>query len=342
MKKFFLGSCGLVLFLIGIGFAGPPKWLSNGYDKKYPAEKYLCGVGVGKTLEEARASARAEISRIFRTRIVQAESNKQSETNIAGRKNIAETRSETAVQTYQTTAMVLEGIEIADTYFDKKQKNYYARAVLNRQNARQAISRQMSDIDMEIEKDFSLVQKTEATLAKIPLLEKILKLQQEQQELARQRHILEPNYPGNIARVTDETALHQLKKKIKFAFAESSSPEVREVLSEKITAAGFEVASSSAISTAEYPLIVIDSRIKISPSDRENPRWKFARWEINQNLLNDGQIISSRYQNGEESQLTMEAALQRARDKSRQIAAELFRNQIAGDIFKEIAEVQNE
>lgn len=330
MRKIFL--LVVLLFSTVFVFARKPEWLTNGYDRKYSPDKYLCGVGVGQTLDEARTNARAEISRIFRTTIAQTATNIQKETSSTSQKT--ETAIQTSVRTDEATFSVLEGIEITDTYFDKKQKTYYARASLNRQNAKKMIVQRMQEIDEEISKNFSASEKTASTLEKISLLQKVLKLQKEQEELARQRHILEAGYPGFI-KLVNESVLEELKKKVKFTFSPKTSPELKPILAEKINSCGFVVVDTATISSESEPVIVVEAEIKISPSLRENPNWKFALWEIRQNLLVNNQNISGRYQKGEESQLTEEAARQRAQAKAEAVSGELILDQIQKDILKD-------
>ena len=120
-------------------FAGKaPEW-TNGSSAKYSEKIYLIGVGVGDTLDAARSSARAEIAKIFRSRIVQLGQETRSERNSQnGSSSQFAMQQDTALSTSVSTDELLQGVEIAETWLNDKQQTYYALAVLNKKKTQQA------------------------------------------------------------------------------------------------------------------------------------------------------------------------------------------------------------
>jgi hypothetical protein len=138
----------LALGIPVLAWAGKvPDWVTGGASAEYPAEKYMVGIGrakdtgnEGKDLETAENSGRAEIGGQIR---VQLESTLT--TRVAEEQKYAQTKHRSKARTRGTQEVVsdimakvnleLEGITIADTHYNKKEKQYYALAVMERRVA---------------------------------------------------------------------------------------------------------------------------------------------------------------------------------------------------------------
>jgi len=141
----------LVALALGIpvlAWAGKvPDWVTGGASAEYPAGKYMVGIGRAKGTgnevkdrETAENSGRAEIGGQIR---VQLESTLT--TRVAEEQKYAQTKHRSKARTRGTQEVVsdimakvnleLEGITIADTYYNRKEKQYYALAVMERRVA---------------------------------------------------------------------------------------------------------------------------------------------------------------------------------------------------------------
>ncbi len=134
-------SCSVASFAMS-----QPDWVS-GESKKYPKKDYIVGVGIGYNQDAAKSAAQAEIAKIFSLNVQQTatDTNKESTVKKASKKEVEnEVSAQTA--TTVTTSGTLEGVEIADTWFNKKTKNYYALAVLNKSKVKRDLTSQIDDV----------------------------------------------------------------------------------------------------------------------------------------------------------------------------------------------------
>jgi hypothetical protein len=139
----------LQIFLIAGSrlFAGdePPAWVKSGRDARFPERLYIQAVGQAAkqgTPDEDRARAEAEA----RKQIAQ-----YLQVNITSKNLVIKFESQTG-ETFQEqslqkmleeTKVTLSGSSIEGYYFDKKQKTYYALAVLDRRIASKAMHTEM-------------------------------------------------------------------------------------------------------------------------------------------------------------------------------------------------------
>jgi hypothetical protein len=131
-------------------FGAPPGWVS-GKDPNYPSAQYLVGVGKGPKQESAEIDARAEISRIFESKINSVMKDFQSaasSVNSAGKGVSVEVQ---AVQQFTkvTTQKTLSGVEIRER--GKDGATFYALAVLDRAQCANSLSEEIEALDSKIE-----------------------------------------------------------------------------------------------------------------------------------------------------------------------------------------------
>jgi len=144
----------------------PPDWIS-GFSGKYPEQTYLLGIGLGDSLDEARSAARAEISKVFKANVTQFSRDTKQESSIQQyNKNRISGSMKTELETSVFTEEVLEGVEIADTWLDEKNKTYYALAVLNKTKTRALLAGQVAEQEEIIQSRFELAKKITTALEK--------------------------------------------------------------------------------------------------------------------------------------------------------------------------------
>src|SRR3989339_359376 len=110
-------------------WAKAPDWIS-GSSEKFPSDRFLVGIGIAGNPDAARSAARAEIAKIFKSRVSQTTSDTQAERilrNGSGMKSSASDSVE--MKTQVSTDEILEGVEIADLQNDTKNRICYALAV---------------------------------------------------------------------------------------------------------------------------------------------------------------------------------------------------------------------
>ncbi len=115
-----------------------PEWLEGGRDHRFPTQRYLVGVGSGpatgdETADTNRAdsAARANIAKQIQVQVKEAITDIQREEE--GKKGSA--GSVTEVKSESSVDLSLEGVTIAERYFDSKRDIHYSLAVLERSDA---------------------------------------------------------------------------------------------------------------------------------------------------------------------------------------------------------------
>lgn len=116
----------ITFFSYGAGlYSKPPKWAISPEDY-YDKEKYLIGVGEGDTLENAKSAAFASLASIFGTTIEQ---------DIRSTETLTDESSSSSIQQDIRLASQhnLVNVKIDKTYNDKREKTYYAIAVMDKE-----------------------------------------------------------------------------------------------------------------------------------------------------------------------------------------------------------------
>lgn len=130
--------------------AAPPGWVS-GKDPRYGRQEYLVGVGKGPKQESADLDARAEISRIFESKIKSVMQDFQgaaSTVNSAGKGVSVEVQS-IAQLTKVTTSKTLKGVELRERGRDGS--TFYTLAVLDRTQCVNALTEEIETLDQKID-----------------------------------------------------------------------------------------------------------------------------------------------------------------------------------------------
>ena len=294
-----------------------PAWVT-GPDPKYPDTKYVTGVGVGTDLDGARSNARAEIARTFQARVQQTLTDIQTESSTSSGKNrsAAQGTQKSQSDTKLTTDTLLEGVTVAETYYDKKSKKNYALAVLDKIALRRTLSTQI------IEKEQALsAAKTRADSAATPLdraraLSAAMAVSRERDELSTRRRVVDPAGMAELSGGSTaelETALEKAIAAIPITVT-AEGPEgskLREAVVAQINGLGVSVSNGGTTGLA------VKAKLEIAPFERGVPEWTFFQWNGTVDLtdVSSGKVVASSTKDGVEGHLTVTTA------KSKTIAA---------------------
>jgi hypothetical protein len=136
----------LIVFILmpSVVFAeSRPDWISGGRHLSFSPKQYLTGIGIAPVtddsvvdIQKADNSARAEIAKQIKVSLYEDISTQEENVSETGydRKVTSKERSKLKIslKNRQSVNMTLEGIEIAERYFDPKANLYYSFAVLNK------------------------------------------------------------------------------------------------------------------------------------------------------------------------------------------------------------------
>ena len=134
LRKIFLSL--LLFFSSAFAFSAAPKWLTD-ISSDFPSEKYIRAVGEGKSKDEAKNSALAELSAYFSQTVETSVKANQFLFSQTGKSSKSKSeRSESIFRQINTSSISnLFSVQYTDFYYDKKQKVYSICSYIPREEA---------------------------------------------------------------------------------------------------------------------------------------------------------------------------------------------------------------
>jgi LPP20 lipoprotein len=206
MKRIVLIFTVSVFCLQGCFGNKKPKWITY-RDKEYTKAEYIMGVGESYSMDLAKKYAVAEIAKVFSSEVMSSASFYESETDSSTSEDTQATASsQNASQRVNTkTDKVIEGAQIAESWFDKENNRYYALAVLNREKASAKLKEQIASMDEKISWFESEIPKASSKFNKIKAGLNVLSLLNMRESLISDLQIINPS---GKSEVSDLGALH--------------------------------------------------------------------------------------------------------------------------------------
>ena len=319
-----------------------PSWV-DGDSRQYPQKDYITGVGYATNRQNAEDNARAEISKIFYARI-QSRSRVYQQYLQTGNTENAETRLRVNIEemTKVSTRKVLSGVRIAQIYRESgSEKIYYALAVLERRQAQHNLTYQIQELDREILRLLNEAEDTDDTLIKVKLLKRCLESFLQRQLYDAELRIVDPGGKG-ISPQASFTDIHSLLSKtllhgfwIGVLIEGNRASEIRQALVEAFNQKGFAV-----IADNQKAHVLARGSTQITPIDQGPSQWKFVRWKVNFNLIDQrgGAAFGSVTKTGKEGHLTLSQAEERAVQKIQKTLAPDLAEQLTRFIYRQSAQ----
>lgn len=150
MKKIILIFCLISVCGFCSGKNKTPDWVVSA-GKKYPQKEYITAVGVSGDLNSAYDKARSQIAGVFSSEItVKSLVSEGETTQDYGENKKTQTYTDVAQDIQTTSKKEVQGIEIADWWYDEENDTFYALAVLNRKKAGAILRNKISETNSEI------------------------------------------------------------------------------------------------------------------------------------------------------------------------------------------------
>lgn len=339
----FIAGSGLLLWITLPLYAASPLWI-KGDDPKYPKNIYVTGVGISSDLDGARSNARAEVSKVFQAKISQTATDRQTESSAASgkKRGPAQSTQENETLTNVSTDGLLQGVDIAETWFDKKRKRYYALAILNKTKVRAGLSSEIAEKEEAIQSLQRKLPQATTPLEQAKLLSKAVKLSRERTELVARRRVVDPADAPDIGAESQtaklESQLNDCLSKIEFIVetADDADGRLKSVVTSKITEQGFKVVAAADESSPDTPVLMVKCLLKVESFDRGHPSWKFYNWSGTVNLSDEGgKTLASSSPSGQEGHLQDETAKAKARMAGTEALGKDVQNQISKYILGE-------
>lgn len=322
MKRTVFGAVMLVCLVSCQAFAERvPDWV-KGKSKQYTKTGYLSGIGSGETLDAARSSARAEIAKVFSTRIAQYASDESRErSSKKGSKYRLETSGDYRVQTLVSTDEMLDGVEVPETWYSEKKKTYYALAVMDRQKQNSALAAKILDAEVLIARGRNEAKLASSPLKKLKALGGVLSNIAVKEGLIAKKRIIGPAAVADISGPSDRSETEkQMKSEIDnilFAIMTGNDTTgLKSIVGSRVTGLGFKTVDSLPEKLPEgKSFIIIKCGMEIMPVDKKSADWKFYDWAIS-GMLADASFPDENFaiiqRRGQSSHLTDEAAKNKA------------------------------
>ncbi len=293
-----------------------PAWV-NGDSIQYPSSKYLTGVGYGPDRKSAEDKARAEIAKIFFSKIDSRTRSYQDylQTTSKGKSKIEETLSIEEI-TKVSSQKVLSGVRISHVYHETGTESmFYALAVLNREQSAKILRDKIGELDRGIKGILASANRAEDMLTKVKYLKRSI-----------QEHILREAYDAELrivsrsgGGVSPPVSFTELKSKLEsvllrdfligVAVSGSRANEIQDALVQGLNQQGFSI--SEDLSRAN---VIVRGTVKIGPLDRGTSEWKYVQWRTHFDMVDKRgeSVFGSVNKSGREGHLNLTQAENRA------------------------------
>ena len=238
-----------------------------------------------------------------------------------------------------TTDKVLENVQVLDTWFDQKKRQYYALAGMNRPQAETAMVERLNELDRTIHAEVNEARQTQDKLARVRNLKRAAKNLILREAYNTDLRVIRPSGQGipaayRVAELTTE--LEQfLTGNLRMAVEISGdqAEPVDRALIEGLSREGFSmVGRDGGTGAAE---LLIKGTVRLWPLDVKDPQFRYVRWCTDAVIheLPAQRMIGAVSKGGKEGHLTeREATAKAVRVMQQEFSSDLA-HLIAGYIY---------
>jgi hypothetical protein len=299
-----------------------PDWV-DGESIQYPPSQYLTGVGYAPDRKSAEDKARAEIAKIFYSKIDSRTRSYQDylQTTSKGKARTEETVSIDEI-TKVSTQKVLSGVRISNVYQDTGQESlFYALAVLDRDQSAMILRDKIQELDQGIEGLQIRAEGEEDMLAKIKFLKQSI-----------QNYVLREAYDAELRIVSRSGTgisplIHftEIKSRLEsillrdffigISVTGSRAGEIQEALIQGLNQQGFSI--SEDLTKAH---VLVRGAVEIKALERGTPEWKYVQWRAHFDMVDrkGGSVFGSVSKTGRQGHVSLQQAENRAVRKIRE------------------------
>jgi len=298
-----------------------PEWV-DGDSIQYPSSRYLTGVGYASDRKSAEDRARAEIAKIFYSKIDSRTRSYQEyvQTTSKGKSRAEETFGMEEI-TKVSTEKVLSGVRISKVYQETGAAPlFYALAVLDREQSATMLSDKIQELDNDIKGLLIRAQGEEDTLATVKSLKQSI-----------QKHILREAYDAELRIVSRSGTgisppIHftEIKGRLEsillrdfligVSVTGSRAGEIQEALVQGLNQQGFSISEDLGKAS-----VLVRGAVEIEALERGTAEWKYVQWRAYFDMVDSkgGAVFGSVNKTGREGHLSLQQAENRAVRKIR-------------------------
>lgn len=336
----------LVMLCAGCGwFGGPsrPSWI-DGSSAQFPATQYLVGVGQADSRPQATEQAYAAVSKIFKAEITAQAKDWESYLVVEARGHTSTERRLTLDNvTRVTTDKVLENVQVLDTWFDQKTRQYYALAGMNRAQAESAMVERLSELDRTIQTEVTEAHQTQDKLSHVRNLKRAAKNLILREAYNTDLRVLRSSGQGIAPayRVAELTAELEQFLATNLGLVVDVSGEQAEplerALMDGLAQEGFSVVGRGSGSGAVPAELLIKGTVRLWPIEMHDPQFRYVRWCADAVIedVSTHRVIGALSKGGKEGHVTeREAAAKAVRVMQQEFSLDLARS-VAAHVYGE-------
>lgn len=276
----YLATTGLLWALLLAGCAGGrPEWL-EGRSEGYPAERFLIGQGEAATAAEARDRARADLVKVFETRVSEESRESATATRLNEEGTVRQSTESKAERHLSTeSSHLVEGVRVAEMWRDDSSGTYHALAVLDRVPAAERLRHEIAQRDMTTERELAAARGTDDLLNQIAAAVRATEALRERETIQRDLRVVDPSgigVPSRYSLAELEADLQKLTKRLRLSVAAEGDPlgNLATLLAGAVSASGFVNVSADA---ADYRLT---AALTLDESLTQGWYWAKGRLEV--------------------------------------------------------------
>lgn len=237
-----LTACGGTM---PVGEQHRPDWV-DGESRRYPAEQYLLGVGMARSLEGAKDRARVDLAKVFEVAVSeQGQDIQRFERSEEGGITSEKSQQQVHRQITLKTDEIIRGVEIADVWQDDSGQ-YHALAVLQRHRAAARLRQEIKKLDEATDQHIRTARGLADSMAKVAAAQRALQLQLDRTGYQRSLQIVDitgRGVPPKWSLAELESDLNDILSRVYFrpqVVGQSDQP-LLEILSGALSESGFRV-----------------------------------------------------------------------------------------------------
>ena len=298
-----------------------PDWV-DGESSQYPSPEYLIGVGYGPDRKSSEDKARAEIAKIFFSKVESRTRSYQEylQTTSKGRSRIEEGASIEEI-TNVSTQKVLSGVRISHVYQEAgPEPTFYALAVVDRDQSAKILRDRIQQLDQDIQGLLIRAEDEQVVLAKIKYLRQSLQIHVLREAYDAELRIVSPSGSG----ISSPIHFTEIKRRLEsillrdfligVSVTGSRAGEIQDALVQGLNEQGFSIAEDSSRAN-----VLVRGTVEMKALDRGTAEWKYVRWRTRFDLVDNvgGSVFGSVDKTGREGHLSIPQAENRAVRKIR-------------------------
>ena len=297
LSSIFLASC-LAVSKSPANSAGQntPEWIS-GSSSVYKSNQYLVGVGSSPGQGRAKEKARADLVKTISINIDATSNLKERVKTQESSKGVKEIISRSSFDDIYTSSKVeLKNIQIADTWYNPKDEQYYALAILPRSKARTDLLTEMDELDAETSRHLTRANNSPDIFERIGAMQKGVASQVRRKKLKSYLAAIDPSASKAQPDMYDADTLQaqtlKFQRSIPIGVTTEGNTENARTLAlyakGGLTSLGYKPVTNG---NTQYVLDVILNNEP--PIYRDNAYWMFANLELKMKDTQAGKVIGT-------------------------------------------------